>query len=89
MIAVPLGLLTFINKMDLLVKISQYSIYAIGAYAIFIVYVLINNISSDRVSKHFSDVNLFSFNFGHITGAVAIGYSIQTTIGPIIKENAN
>ncbi|KAL4489048.1 hypothetical protein ABPG73_005535 [Tetrahymena malaccensis] len=87
--AIPIGFLTFIRKMDILVKISEYGIYSIFSFVIFIFTVFISNVASGRLGRSSSQVNLWSFDIGNVSGASAIGYSVHTTIGPVIKQHKN
>ena len=80
----PITALLFIKDFTILVKMNEYGVYAIYSYVILIFYVFFTNL--ENLEKA-SDINLFSFEIGEISGTAALAFTIHTTFPPVLKCN--
>eukprot|EP00919_Chromeraceae_sp_WS-2016_P078531 GHVR01186097.1.p1 GENE.GHVR01186097.1~~GHVR01186097.1.p1 ORF type:complete len:262 (+),score=-11.54 GHVR01186097.1:446-1231(+) len=78
-------MLTFIKRLDLLIKLSSYGIISVFAYITFIGFEFIskaNNIDYDKIKYLDKD-------FGNLAGTSAIAFTIHTVVASVMKVNRN
>lgn len=77
----------FRKEIDFILKLMGYSMYAIAAYAIFILLNLFRHIKEGNI--HLSEFRFFNADFSSVAGAFALSFLVHPMAAPILKRNVN
>lgn len=75
------------QDINAILKLTKYAIYCVGVYIVFILSLLIRNITEGSI--HFNEYIKFDPNFSNVAGAFALSFLIHPTAAPILKKNIN
>lgn len=70
-----------------MLALVKYSIYCVGAYALFILLNLIRHISEGNI--HMGEFRYFNTDFSSVAGAFALSFLVHPMAAPILKKNIN
>jgi len=76
-IATPLLLLMTLRKIDLLINLAKYGIFAHFLYMSFLIYWLVDNIQNGNISNHIGIMPLFTTNIAGIAGNFTTAFALH------------